>query len=120
MTLDDRLHPVREALAAVWPTQGRQFVTFEAHADDDAWVQYIDGQINLSWPLDEDPRTALPRLGVALPRGSFPGVWTAGRAAILYVGDVLLDDVAALVLALFDRCLASDRPAALRVRLERV
>ena len=121
----DTLNQVRDGLLSVWDTQGRRFVTFEpdrgrGDGDDAAerWVQYLDGVLNLVWPLDEEPATALPRLGVALPPGAFVAFSAPGGTAQIAVGDVLLDDVAALVVALCEHVVAPGAAGRLTLRVE--
>jgi hypothetical protein len=106
------LEVIRTGLADVWTTQGRRFVTFEVEdgEEDDRWVQYLDGELNLSWPFEEDLPTALARRAVALPAGAFCGWSAPGENAVIEVGDAKLDDVAVLVEALFDRVLAERKP----------
>ncbi len=94
------IEPIREALAAVWSSGGRQFVTFEAGGDEDSFVQYLDGQLNIAWPLDDDPATTLAALGAPLPTGAFHLAWAPHATAHVAVGALLLDQVAAFVLAL--------------------
>src|SRR6185436_11650367 len=106
------LDVIRNGLAEVWETAGRKFVTFEIDGrggpDAGRWIQYLDGELNVRWPLDESPATELARRGVALPAGAFVGFWTAQESAIVEVGDVLLDDVARLVEALFAKVVAGE------------
>lgn len=101
--------PIRESLGRVWNSGGRRFVTFELVAggrpDPERWVQWLEGELNLRWPYEEDPRTALPRLGVHLPAGASVQWHVPGENACLGVWDTRIDDVAALVHALFDRVL---------------
>ncbi len=125
MTQDkDALLRVRDGLVSVWDAQGRRFVTFEPDAGRgggdarERFVQYLDGVLNLTWPLDEEPATALPRLGVALPRGAFVAFHAPGGTAQIAVGDVLLDEVAALVVALVERVVAPGGSAGLTARVE--
>jgi hypothetical protein len=101
---------IRRGLAEVWDTQGRKFVTFEPESDSgpqaDRWIQFLDGELNLRWPLDEDPRTALVRRGVALPRGAGVRWWVAQQNALIDAGDAPIEDVAALIESLFVRIVA--------------
>lgn len=117
--MTERLDVIRSGLAEVWQTQGRSFVTFEAAPGgegEDAWIQYLDGELNLRWDRDEDPAVALARLGVALPRGAFVGYWTPRANAIIAVGDLLLDDVARLIHELFT--VLAERAARIIARIE--
>jgi hypothetical protein len=124
MTTDRKatLQLVRDGLAAVWDSKGRKFVTFEAETSrseaPELWVQYLDGELNLSWPEDDDPRTTLPRRGVTLPAGAFVTFHTPLGSAQIAVGDVVLDDVASLILELFERVLASATAFELTSRVE--
>ena len=93
-----RSEAITEGLERVWRSQGRQFVSFEA--DEDRWVQYLDGELNVSWPGDEDPAGAFDRLGITLPTGAFVESWSPGTNAIVAVGALLLPDVATLIDAL--------------------
>jgi hypothetical protein len=117
-----RRDDIRRALAQVWDAQGRRFATFEALAargepDPDRWVQYLDGELNVRWPIDEEPAVALPRRGVALPAGAFPSWHVVGRNAVFAVGDARLEDVALLVDRLFETIVAPDA-AGVAVRVE--
>jgi hypothetical protein len=112
-----RLDLIRRALADVWTTQGRRFATFEARPDADRWIQYLDGELNVRWPLDEAPALALARLGVALPAGTFAAWHVAGENAVFAVGDARLDEVAALVDRLFAKVVAPDA-ASIEARVE--
>ena len=99
------LETIRRGLAEVWDTQGRRFVTFEVEGgsgpDADRWVQYLDGELNVRWPLGEEPGAALRRRGIELPRGAFVAWHVAHENALFGVGDVLLDDLAPFVEKLF-------------------
>ena len=112
------VHRLREALAEVWDSGGRRFVTIEDGHDEDVFVQYIDGQLNVSWPFEADPNTELPRLGAPLPGGVFVISWAPRGTVILAVGDLLLDDVADLVDRILDRVLEAGDPTA-RVHADR-
>lgn len=113
---------VRDGLAAVWDSGGRRFVTFEAddggRPDPDRWIQWLDGEINLRWPRHDDPRTALPRLGVALPAGASVVWHVPGENACLGIWDTRIDDVADLVDALFRRVLGAPPAYRVAVRTE--
>jgi hypothetical protein len=111
------LATIRNGLAEVWTTQGRRFVTFEADGDD-AWIQYLDGELNVFWPLGDDPASALASRGVPLPRGAFPGWHVAGQNAVFEVGDATLDDVAQFIDALFVRVLDVPAGAPIAARVE--
>jgi hypothetical protein len=116
------LETIRRGLAEVWDTQGRKFVTFEsrgrAGVDADRWVQYLDGEINARWALDEEPGPALARRGVALPRGAFVSWHVAGTNAVFGVGDLLLDDVARFIDELFAKFVAADSGCDVAARVE--
>lgn len=117
------LETIRSGLAAVWETQGRTFVTFEARTrdgtDPDRWVQYLDGEVNARWPLEEEPGPALAKRGVTLPRGAFVAWHAAGENAVFGVGDVLLEDVARFVAELFEKVVAVGSRAGLAARVDR-
>ena len=102
---DRHLQQVRIALAAVWDAGGRRFATFEDADDDERFVQYIDGQLNVSWPFDRSPDEVLLAAQVALPGASFVIGWTPRGTAQLAIGDLLLDDAAALIVRLLTRVL---------------
>ena len=120
------LDVIRHGLAEVWSSQGRRFVTFETAErgapQDDRWVQYLDGELNVRWPLEEEPAPALARRGVALPAGAFVSWHTAGTAvsanAVFAVGDAQLDDVARFVDALFASVIAAGTDASLSYRVD--
>src|SRR5262245_2174662 len=101
---------IRRGLAEVWDTQGRKFVTFEPEdapgRDADRWIQFLDGELNVRWPLAEDPRAALARSGVRLPRGAAVRWFVADENALIDTGDAPIDDVAELIDALFARIVA--------------
>jgi hypothetical protein len=102
---DDQLtRAITSGLQAVWRTQGRHFVSFECDetAECDVFVQYLDGELNVSWPFDEDPAALL---GV-LPRGAFVLSWQPHGAVIVAVGDLLADEVAAFIAHVFRNVLA--------------
>ena len=113
---------IRRGLADVWNTQGRKFVTFEPEEgsgpQSDRWIQFLDGEVNVRWPLGEDPRTALPRLGVHLPRGAVVRWHVANQNALLDAGDAPLDDVADLIDALFARVVAPDAGSRIVARVD--
>lgn len=113
---------IRRGLADVWDTQGRKFVTFEPEEgsgpQSDRWIQFLGGEINVRWPLDEDPRTALPRLGVRLPRGAVVRWHVANQNALLDAGDAPLDDVADLIDALIARIVAPDAGSRVVARVD--
>jgi hypothetical protein len=116
------LETIRRGLAEVWDTQGRKFVTFEARnrdgTDADRWVQYLDGEINVRWALDEEPGPALARRGVVLPRGAFVSWYAAGSNAVFGAGDVLIDDVARFIGDLFVNVVAGHSPCDVVARVE--
>ncbi len=116
------LETIRRGLAEVWASKGRSFVTFEAkrgaRSDPDLWVQYLDGELNVRWPLGEEPATALARRGVSLPPRAFVGFWAADQNAVFEVGDVLLEPLAAFVDALFASVVAGDRGYEVEARVE--
>ncbi len=116
------LDVVRRGLAVVWDTGGRKFVTFEVEGrggpDAERWIQYLDGELNVRWPLNEDPATALSSRGVALPAGAFVAWHVAGENAAIALGDADLDDVARLVVALFTRIVAPAAGFALSTRID--
>jgi hypothetical protein len=110
--LSRNLDTIRRGLAEVWDSQGRRFVTFEVEGgsgpDADRWVQYLDGELNVRWPLDEEPAAALRRRRVALPPGAFVSWHVANENALFGVGDVLLDDLAPFIEKLFAEFVADD------------
>ena len=113
---------IRRGLAEVWDTQGRKFVTFE-HEDAsgpsaERWIQFLDGELNVRWPLAEDPRTALARRGVMLPRGAAVRWFVANENALLDTGDAPIDDVADLIESLFARIVAPDAGARVVSRVD--
>ncbi len=113
---------IRDGLAKVWESQGRKFVTFEATSgagtNPERWVQYLDGEINVRWALDEEPGPALARRGIALPRGAFVSWYAAGANAVFGVGDVLIDDVARFIDELFLNVVAKDSRCVVAARVE--
>lgn len=114
---------IREGLARVWDSGGREFVTFElsdgGRADPDLWVQWLEGEVNAAWPRDDDPRTGLPRLGVPLPPGAFVASHVPGGNAIVNVLDCRIDDVAEFVDRWFDRVLDAGPRYDVEVRVQR-
>ena len=114
---------IRESLAEVWDSGGRTFVTFEVvrngRPDPDLWVQWIDGQINLRWPRDDDPRTALPRLGAPLPPGAFVSFHVADSNVIVGALDARIDDVAEFIERFCARVLADDVRCEVAARIDR-
>lgn len=106
----DDLETIRRALADVWATQGRKFVTFEPESPQAggaaAWIQYLDGEVNVAWPTDDDPAVALARDGVRLPASAFCAWHAAGSNAVFDMGDARLEDVARFVAALAARFVA--------------
>jgi hypothetical protein len=103
---------IREGLARVWDSGGRSFVTFEllrdGRPDPDLWVQWLEGELNLRWPHDEDPRTGIARRGVPLPPGALVGTHVPGANAVVHALDARIDDVAEFVDAWFQRVLDAD------------
>jgi hypothetical protein len=114
---------IREGLAGVWDSGGRTFVTFEllrhGEAAPDAWAQWIDGQLNLAWPRDDDPAAALARLGVSLPAGAYVESWQGGSNVIVNALDVRIDDVAAFLDRWFQRVLDAEPKYEVEVRTDR-
>ena len=114
---------IREGLARVWGSGGREFVTFEladgGRTDPDRWVQWLEGDVNLRWPLDEDPRTALLRLGAAPPPGAVVGFHTPGGNACVHALDARIDDVAEFIDRVFRRVLGAPSRYEVEVRVER-
>jgi len=100
---DQHVHQAREALAEVWDAGGRRFATFEDRDDEDRFVQYLDGQLNVAWPFDREPDAVLRSARVALPGTAFVISWTAFGTAQIAVGDMLLDDVASLIVRIMTR-----------------
>lgn len=102
---------IRRALAEVWDTQGRKFVTFEPEGASgpqaDRWIQFLDGEVNVRWPLAADPHAELARRGVALPRGAAIRWWIPHENALVDTGDAPIDEVAELIEALFALVLAT-------------
>jgi hypothetical protein len=113
------LDAIRRGLAEVWDTGGRSFVTFELEGEGDVWVQWIDGQVNVRWPLDRDPAQELPARGVRLPRGAAIVSWTPGGTLHLGAWDVRADDAAELIESLFARVLAGSARFRLETRVDR-
>ena len=113
---------IREGLARVWDSGGRSFVTFElvrgGRPDPDLWAQWLDGEVNLRWPFDEDPRTALPRLGAALPPGAFVASHVPGGSVIVNALDARIDDVAEFLDRVFLRVLGADPRYEVEIRVE--
>jgi hypothetical protein len=118
----DDFETIRRGLTEVWATQGRKFVTFEPSssrgAGGEGWVQYLDGEVNASWPLEEEPAVALARRGVTLPPGAFVAWHATGSNAVFAMGDASLDDVARFVSALLSRVLADGAGAPLAARVD--
>jgi hypothetical protein len=103
MVRDMHVQQVREALSEVWGSGGRRFATFEDADDENHFVQYLDGQLNVAWPRERSPEDALRSARVALPGSAFVISWTAFGTAQIAVGDLLLDDVAALIVRILTR-----------------
>jgi len=116
------LEVVLRGLAQVWDTRGRKFVTFETLGrggpDSDRWVQFLDGELNVRWPLDAEPAVELARRGVALPAGAFVAWHVGGANAAISVGDARIDDVARLVVSLFEKVVADDVRFRLTARVD--
>jgi hypothetical protein len=117
---------IREGLARVWSSGGREFVTFDlvrdprdGRSDPDRWAQWLEGEMNLRWPHDDDPRTALPRLGVPLPPGSFVSFHVPGETVIVSALDARIDDVAEFLARYFDRVLDAPPGFGVDVRVDR-
>ena len=117
------LDVICDGLAAVWSTQGREFVTFEVEGpggpDADHWIQFLDGELNVRWPVHEEPATALASRGIALPRTAFAKWHVAGRNAAFDTGDAPLGEVARFVEALFERIVAGQSSFRVIARVER-
>ena len=113
---------IRDGLAQVWNSGGREFVTFElvrdGRADADQWVQWLDGVVNLRWPHDDDPRTALPRLGAPPPPSAVVGSHQPGGNAIVHAPDSRIDDVAEFIDRCFQRVLGAGARYEIAVRVE--
>jgi len=100
---DHHVELVRNALSEVWDAGGRRFATFEDGDDDEHFVQYLDGQLNVAWPYDREPGDVLRSARVPLPGSAFVIAWTAFGTAQIAVGDMLLDDVAGLIVRIMTR-----------------
>jgi hypothetical protein len=113
---------IRRGLAEVWDTQGRKFATFEPDDESgpqaDRWIQYLDGEINVRWPLAEDPSTALAGRAVQLPRTAAVRWFVANENAVIDTGDAPIDDVADLIDSLFARIVATDPGARIVCRVD--
>jgi hypothetical protein len=113
---------IRRGLDEVWDTQGRKFVTFEPEGASgpqaDRWIQFLDGEVNVRWPLDEDPRTAFARDGVALPRGAAVRWFVPNENALIDTGDAPIDEVAGLIETLFVRIVAPGSRTRLVARVD--
>ncbi|MCG3134112.1 MAG: hypothetical protein HMLKMBBP_01398 [Planctomycetes bacterium] len=110
-------------LREVWPTGGRKFVTFELLGDDgrgdpDVWIQWLDGELNLAWPFDEDPADELPRRGAPPPRGASVSSWQPGSNAILGAWDARDHDVADFCDRVFVRVFGARAGYAVEVRVD--
>ena len=106
------LAEIRSTLAAVWSPGSSDFASFEVEGRRDGaerWVQFLDGQLNVCWPRDDDPRNALRTLGVALPTGFRVQFHHPGANCVILCGDADLDRVASVVLALLERVEGLDR-----------
>ena len=114
---------IREGLARVWDSGGREFVTFELAQDGrpnpDQWVQWLEGEVNATWPRDDDPRSALPRLGVRLPPGAFVASHAPGGNAIVNALDCRIEHVAEFVDQWFDRVLDAGPRYEVEARVDR-
>lgn len=114
---------IRDGLARVWDSGGREFVTFElvrdGRADPDRWVQWLEGEVNVRWPHDDDPRTGLPRRGAPPPPSALVGSHQPGGNVIVYAGDARIDDVAEFVDRCFQRVLGGGARYEVAVRVER-
>jgi hypothetical protein len=117
---------IREGLTRVWDSGGREFVTFElmrdpaaGTADPDLWAQWLEGELNLRWPRDDDPRTALPRLGVPLPAGAFISFHTPGETVIVNALDARIDDVAGFLARWFECVFDAPPRFGVAVRVDR-
>jgi hypothetical protein len=116
-----RLDVIRRALDEVWTTQGARFATFEVGAtgaDADLWVQYLDGELNVRWPLAGAPAVEFALRGVVLPAGAFVEWWAPGENAVVAVGALRVDEVAALVDSLLANVLAARADFPLNVRVD--
>ena len=100
---DQHIHQVRDALSQVWDAGGRRFATFEDLENEEHFVQYIDGQLNVAWPYDREPGDVLRSARVGLPGSAFVVSWTAFGTAQFAVGDLRLDDVAVFIIRLLTR-----------------
>ncbi len=114
-----RLRSVRDGLERVWSTQGREFVTFEAEGNEDLWIQYLDGELNVRWPLTDALDSGLDRLGVSRPPGTLLLSVSPGSNAVLGVGALELDDVASLIDELFTKLLGTGGAIVARVESHR-
>lgn len=115
--------PILAALERIWSSQGREFVTVEAvregRADPDTWVQYLDGELNLSWPREDAPAEWLAAAGVPLPAGVTVLSWTPRGTAILAAGDLRAAQVAALMVSLLEGAAAGAPCRTFEVRTDR-
>ena len=115
------LETIRGGLERVWHTQGREFASFElirgGRPDPDLWVQYLDGELNLRWPLMDEPGQALGARGVPPPVGAFLLSFQPGANAIFAVGALVLDDLALWIDGLVREVLAGGEAHGIECRV---
>ena len=109
---EDDLRRLHAAIADVWESGGRRFVTIGID-EIKLWAR-----INLAWPFQDEPGETLADLGAPLPGAAFVASWAPGGTAILGVGDLLQDEVVALLESLVDDVLEADE-VAVRVDADR-
>ena len=72
------------------------------------WIQTLPGNINMTYPFNEDPLVLLRRQGVRLPADSYPIEWAAGEYATFGFGNIPARDHAFLIDQLFVKVLGCD------------
>ena len=109
---------IRDGLERVWHAHGRSFLTIEDAGDEERFVQFLDGQLNVAWPFDDDPAELLPRRRAAPPAGVRVLSWRPGGTFVAHTGDLRLDETAEWVARLLERVLDVD-DVAVRVEADR-
>lgn len=110
-------------LREVWSSGGRRFVTFELEGPDgrpdpDLWIQWLDGEINMAWPSDDEPAAELVRRGAPPPRGAAVTSWQPGQNVILGAWDARDEDVADFLDRVFVRIFDARRGYRVQVRID--
>ena len=86
------------------------YCTIEANTSSDAqvWIQALPGNVNMVYPLTEEPLELLSRRGVRSPPDTYLVEWAPGEYATFGFNDLTPRDHASFIDQLFVKILGCD------------